>query len=859
LNKTKVDFMIIAAAPHSTLRLLTTGPVAGWIGAFIWIASAAFVLRQLRRDLARVKQTRLTKWLLPAVRLSIVTLIAWLLCQPLMLIQRHWTPPAQMLIVTDSGNSMRVNEGAGDVTEQMDALDAAANQLLAKRNGAASRGARACVAIGRATSVAAAALTGDLDSAATGLPLGPSVARALDTVAGELRRRGDELISARAQLPPDAGDKRLKQSLADLASAWQIIGAAIDGIIADGPVVGREASKSPALLDAYLVRLKKLGADAESAHQQAVAVQAALDRTLLTAQDIAALLGRPLTRQALAEMAADRLSAPKSDGPSWLREQSSSLTAALDRSFADSLASPLAGVILLSDGSSPSPIETGAGSTIARLRIPVGTILIGADGVEPADAGLLAVEAPRVALAGDSITLRCLVKNLLAAAPAPKLVITNGKAPVAARELAVTKNGYDTVEFSWTPAAAGRTQLSFRIESAQPDAYPGNESSAAVVDVIASKARVLIVSDRLTGDFAAVWQILSSMPAVDAHVIVAAPGLSKFRVGSDAGEFPATVADFKSLSMIALIGDVPENAGAETISALKQAIEAGLRVWVQTPAADRSTRSWDAALGIESKPIIGRQYIEPIDDLWLDLYQLGRETGESAAAWKALAPSAGLSEIVTPGIGLLTAAGRPVLTLLPRKAGAAIVSGISDFTALRGAANGAAINRLLAQTLTIAIAPIGEPGQPSGAGLFPPQPISGKNLFILGEASNIKGLVAAGARTLAGAKEYRVTDSQTVELQLSGAALDRAVRTLVSQRDFQLAAHDAPLAKIAAETGGRHCDLFSAMDAVPPGLSGTPRTSATRIALWPGPWSLIVILALVSAEYLLRRRAGKVM
>jgi len=82
---------------------------------------------------------------------------------------------------------------------------------------------------------------------------------------------------------------------------------------------------------------------------------------------------------------------------------------------------------------------------------------------------------------------------------------------------------------------------------------------------------------------------------------------------------------------------------------------------------------------------------------------------------------------------------------------------------------------------------------------------------------------------------------------------------LLSQRDFQLAAHDAPLVKISAATGGRHGNLFSAMDVLPPGLLGTPQSSATRIALWPGPWSLILILGMVSAEYLLRRRAGKVM
>src|SRR5258708_10476217 len=105
--------MILADATTSTFRLLTTGPVPGWAGVLLFIASAAIVLWQLRRDFRGVKSTRLIRWILPAVRLMIVAMIAWLLCQPVLLIVRHWTLPAQVLLVVDSGNSMRVNESAG--------------------------------------------------------------------------------------------------------------------------------------------------------------------------------------------------------------------------------------------------------------------------------------------------------------------------------------------------------------------------------------------------------------------------------------------------------------------------------------------------------------------------------------------------------------------------------------------------------------------------------------------------------------------------------------------------------------------------------------------------------------------------
>lgn len=861
-----MSFHMLAYATTSTYRILT-GPVPGWVGVLLFIAAGLLAIWQLRRDLAGMKSRRRVRRVLALLRLAIVAVICWLLCQPVLLIERHWTPPPEILVVVDSGSSMRVNEGAGDVSRQLDDLEAVAKPI-ARRNNAGSRIARACGRIGRAASTAVASLLQDQAAAATGLPLGPSVGRKLDALGMDLRAGADELISARATLPVDVGDKELKKSDAELLAASQLVGAAIDGIVPDGAVVGREAPKSPTLLDAYLVRLRKLASDADSLGKRAAEVQVQLDSTLLTARELDEVRAKPLTRLSLADLAADRLAAQVTSTPStgsaqgglaWTRQRSPALATALDDAFRQALASPLAAVVLLSDGSSPPPPAGAAGSALAQLHVPVGTVLIGADGEEPADAGLVAVDVPRVALAGDAVTVRCLVKNLVST-PAPRLTLSIGKQIVATHDLAVTKNGYDIVELPWTPAAAGRVQLVFRIESAHPDAYPGNENSAATVDVIGNKAHVLIVSDRLSGDFAAIAQLLGGMPAVDARTILAAPGLSKFHTGSKSDEFPATGEDFKGLSLLVLIGDVPESAGGEVIQALKQAIDAGLRVWVQAPAAGRPARPWTAALGIEIRPIDGRRSIEPVNDLWLSLYELGRETDESAARWRALPPIQGLSEIVTAGVALLTAGDRPILALVPRKAGAVIVSGISDFTLLRSGSGSATANRLLAEALALGLTPIGEPGAAGGAGMFPSQPVLGRNVFAFAGASGAAGLdAAAGASAPQGAAVFRVADPQTVSVQAGGQSIERVVRRLVSRQDFQLAAHDAPLEKIAKETGGRHGDLLSLMDVLPQNLAGTPRSSATRLPLWPGIWPLLVLLGLVSAEYLLRRRAGKVM
>ena len=98
---------------------------------------------------------------------------------------------------------------------------------------------------------------------------------------------------------------------------------------------------------------------------------------------------------------------------------------------------------------------------------------------------------------------------------------------------------------------------------------------------------------------------------------------------------------FQGRIMLVLIGDVPENAGAETIQSLKQAIDAGVRVWIQAPVRiDRPShglRRWGSKLSPLPVAIDRAVSIS----LWLDLYQLGREIDESAARWKALTPTTG--------------------------------------------------------------------------------------------------------------------------------------------------------------------------------------------------------------------------
>jgi hypothetical protein len=131
----------------------------------------------------------------------------------------------------------------------------------------------------------------------------------------------------------------------------------------------------------------------------------------------------------------------------------------------------------------------------------------------------------------------------------------------------------------------------------------------------------------------------------------------------------------------------------------------------------------------------------------------------------------------------------------------------------------------------------GEPTVP----VWPAQPVAGRMLTV-------------------GAREQRVPDADVVSLDLGSAVVERPVHRLLGAEDFELTAHAETLAEIAEETGGRSADMVNVSEVLGD-LKAEPRlqSTVTNYALWKGAWPLAVVLLLVSAEYLLRRRAGRVM
>jgi len=515
-----------------------------------------------------------------------------------------------------------------------------------------------------------------------------------------------------------------------------------------------------------------------------------------------------------------------------------------------------------------------SGEAVARflhqVGVPIHSVLIGTDGAAPPDAGLVAVDMPSVTVRHDEFLARVLVKNLLDADRRAAIEVRAGDRVLATRPLPTGAGAPRVFELPLALKQVGRQQLVFETLTGGPDAYPGNERAVQTVDVLPDRARVLVVCDRLSDDFAAVRGVLKNMPFVELSAIVAEPEIAELQIGTKAGAFPAKADHWKGISLVVLLGGIPDALLSKTgrptasgpLQGLRQAVENGLHVCIQDTARVPPARAWATLLGLDTKPVDSPQPLRPRPALWPALYQLGKDEADSLARWKLLPPAWCRTALAPGGLPLLEAGGEPVLTVLPRGKGQVVYVGITRFGSLRDRRTGSIASRLLAGILTLAIRPVQQSLPPQGPFvMFPPQPILGKRLLLRGSAIG-PSAKRSGLRPASGGEgAYVVTDPERIALDVAGRRLERLVRKPLADADFQLTPHAEPLERISRRAGGRHVRLeqLGAVPPMDPKPVGQRRRRVSSYPLWKGWWPLAVLLVLVTTEYLLRRRAGRVM
>jgi hypothetical protein len=282
---------------------------------------------------------------------------------------------------------------------------------------------------------------------------------------------------------------------------------------------------------------------------------------------------------------------------------------------------------------------------------------------------------------------------------------------------------------------------------------------------------------------------------------------------------------------------------------LQSALEAGLRALVIPSGANGG---WLPALGITARGVSPASRMQPRADLWLPLFALGRDEEESRERWSHLPrPGAG---IVPAGAGtsLFEGGADSLLQIIPRGRGGILCLGIPALAALRAEGNAAHVNRLVAALLETTARPWSE-GE-AGLLLFPPQPVAGrKQLAVFAGAADLTGATISDSWLTA-------SEAREITFTQGGQKFRRPIHHLLSAGDFELTPHAAPLEEMARLGHGRFVPLVELPELLNDlHLAPAERQHVRSYRLWFGAWPLAVLLLLVSAEYLLRRRAGRVM
>jgi len=870
--------MNVTAQVERSWYLFTEGWLSGGWGVVLVAAAAGFAILQVRREFRQSRSRALTRWWLPLLRFAIVGLMVWLLCRPALRVCTRTVLEQELLVLIDNGKSMQVREGFGGRSRLLDVLEILQKPIAGR--------ARFGTELGRAMERAAKRLQEENDAwqarlvaIEMGQPLDAGTLQSLVDFGQELGLLVDAVQDVQPVVLPGGGDE-LRDRVAEVQTRQQTFCATVSVLANECELVAREAGQQVALLRQLAARLAAASAAARELLQTAAELQAELDRVLLQGAPEQERMKEGQRRRDFAALAGTWIGNQRHRPGPTTTEHVPNLTAALARLQRRQEERPNTTAIFVSDGSTDDGEDADvAARRLTAMGVSVHTILAGRDGVAPADGGVVAVDVPRLAVQHEETRTRVLVKWRFPTPRQGAVEILSGSRLLTRREIAVADEDYQVVDLSWVPKTAGRKQLVFRLTMPAADDYTGNEVQVRTVDVVPAPISVLLVGSAVDDDVAACQALLRRMRGVSLQVLLGVPELSRIKIGHEAGAWPETAAGWRGIGLAVLVGPIPEDLRtAEAKGALENlraALEAGLHVFVHEPNPVPAAQSWSHALGLATADTRVSGRLQPASGLWLESYRLARDVPGSLRRWTDFGTVWAHSLVTPEALPLVRAGEQMTVGLLRRGKGRVFFCGLPHFNSLR-VRGGTGVNRLLAGLLGLAL----EPGRGNGDaaalyGVVPIQPVAGFDLcnalagaFISDATDSDAAFLQTGERAPAGWQRRRVRLGRgalagTVPLlQVLDGDVEKNVFVHIprDRTDYELTPSAAPLRRLAATTGGTFHEIHDLSGWQGP-QAGDPvlQEDTAHYSLWRGWWTLALLLVLVSAEYLLRRRAGRVM
>lgn len=326
---------------------------------------------------------------------------------------------------------------------------------------------------------------------------------------------------------------------------------------------------------------------------------------------------------------------------------------------------PVAGVVLVTDGANNSgtmPLE--AAGLLRQEGLPLYVYGVGI--TRPRDVNVGGMFAPEITFSKDEVPITVRVRSQGLKGESGELVLKLGNQTVATKSVAFEEDGEQVVPLKFTPQSAGEFDLHASIEARSDETVKDNNARTQRLKVIDAKIKILLVDQSPRWEFKYLQAMLLRDRRVElkCFLVEGDPGISRDPTAPYLPQFPSRKDDLFQYDLI-IFGDVDpksiSSAQLENVNELVSRFGGALVVVAGKRFAPQAYKGtvFEKLLPVE----FDRPGLEsPLDSLSdkpirLELTPAGRASAmlrlsdndqENAALWKQLPPLYWVAKVARP-------------------------------------------------------------------------------------------------------------------------------------------------------------------------------------------------------------------
>ncbi len=863
--------------------LLFAGDLPPWLVLVIMAGGVAAVIYLLRRELRRRRARGAARWLY-VLRVAIVILLALVLAQPILALRREHTRPGPLLVVPDHSASMLRTDGWHG-SALLD-LAATTGERLDDRE---SRPKAAAALLGAAEPrlvEGGAEFRNLYEQLSQGLPWGESFDRTLAARRAEFTRMLEEMQAQRESLHTlEAAMREQAESVGDSQAtlpsftpepfaAFAATVEAFEAVVARLREQGDEAMTTAAmeqLVSSLAMTIEQAGEARQLLRElQSRADELYWEQLPETAREsLAALAARPrieLVEAAFAELVRLHPELPF-EAPDWAAAAAAALPgtdlyAQLAALLEDELTQrQVSGIVLISDGGQNLPERPEVLRQLRKRGVPLHTVGVGSE--EPVrDIAIVDYTMPALVRARHEVPLSLRLKTAVPEGTRIEVIVTAGGTELARRGLEADGAAEMTLELMLRAPEEDVGPLTLKAAMEAPDAAPDNDEVRVPLHVVRTEARVLLVARAPRWDLVYLMRALRQLPVnLDTVFWGALKEDEEPRRGSGSGRIPDQAARLKRYDLVILDGPLFPGYGDADTTLFRGYAEQGGALLLNM---DAQGGSYFAELGDGAVGELRTGELRPASTPPAPAVALSADPSRTLALWRELASPSAIAVAPPSDVPLLIAnpGETPVFALRFVGAGRIYTLSIGDLFRLREWEGGPSVNRFMAALTADLLTPLA--GGEELPLIYPSLPLPGGQAYVVGggawrltAAGNESPLAVGGEATV-----QPVALPREAELALSQGEVTRTVHLAkpVSAEALVLNLQSAVPRAMSAAAGGSYVSLAE-LQQLPERIEIKPDIEVTfrQIRLWNLPFLLLLVVALMTIDWVLRRHCGLIL